>query len=177
MQDNLDDRRVASRRESGWNVESDVPCSRCGYNLRTLSSTGLCPECAAPVAESLQGWYAPPSRSRQRVSLKQILMNALAMYAPGGLLMLHHCGGDSALCLMMFAIAPTSAVVIGIPLPGAIFPGGMILSIIVLVYATRKCASLAACSKPFLWVPVVLFFNSVGQIWFFCYYMRAISSG
>src|SRR4051812_48553197 len=36
-------------------VEKDISCVRCGYNLRTLSKAGVCPECAAPVAESLKG--------------------------------------------------------------------------------------------------------------------------
>jgi hypothetical protein len=35
-------------------VEGDVPCGRCGYNLRTLAVEGVCPECAALVGESLR---------------------------------------------------------------------------------------------------------------------------
>jgi hypothetical protein len=33
----------------------DVPCLRCGYNLRGLKIDGLCPECGAPIARSLHG--------------------------------------------------------------------------------------------------------------------------
>jgi hypothetical protein len=36
-------------------VETDLPCAKCGYNLRTLAWDGKCPECSAPVLQS-----APP---------------------------------------------------------------------------------------------------------------------
>jgi hypothetical protein len=34
-------------------VEQDELCMECGYNLRTLKASGVCPECATPVAKSL----------------------------------------------------------------------------------------------------------------------------
>lgn len=36
-------------------VRNDVFCRRCGYDLRGLAESGLCPECATPVATSLRG--------------------------------------------------------------------------------------------------------------------------
>src|SRR6185369_13965669 len=36
-------------------VPYDFPCAPCSYNLRGLVLSGLCPECAAPVAVSLEG--------------------------------------------------------------------------------------------------------------------------
>jgi hypothetical protein len=36
-------------------VIDDLPCRTCGYNLRTLATTGICPECATPVAASISG--------------------------------------------------------------------------------------------------------------------------
>jgi len=36
-------------------ITTDLPCARCGYNLRTLTADALCPECATPVVRSLQG--------------------------------------------------------------------------------------------------------------------------
>lgn len=44
-------------------VRSDLPCFRCGYNLRTLRFDGNCPECGTPIAETSCGdflRYAPP---------------------------------------------------------------------------------------------------------------------
>lgn len=35
-------------------VNRDVPCVHCTYNLRTLPIAGLCPECGKPVVDSLQ---------------------------------------------------------------------------------------------------------------------------
>lgn len=37
-------------------VQTDIPCTRCGYNLRTCAETGLCPECAEPVCRSIGAW-------------------------------------------------------------------------------------------------------------------------
>lgn len=36
-------------------ISEDTPCRRCGYNLRGLTATGLCPECGTPIALSLVG--------------------------------------------------------------------------------------------------------------------------
>lgn len=36
-------------------VERDILCKGCGYNLRTLSTAGICPECGAAVGPSLMG--------------------------------------------------------------------------------------------------------------------------
>jgi hypothetical protein len=38
----------------------DLPCSKCGYNLRTLAAEAICPECAAPVAPSLAAYRLVP---------------------------------------------------------------------------------------------------------------------
>lgn len=38
--------------DSAARVATDLHCRRCGYNLRTLSKTAVCPECALPVVAS-----------------------------------------------------------------------------------------------------------------------------
>lgn len=38
---------------TGENLAHDLPCVRCGYNLRGLSPDGRCPECGADVCASL----------------------------------------------------------------------------------------------------------------------------
>ncbi len=35
-------------------VATDLPCVKCGYNLRTLAAESRCPECGHPVRESTQ---------------------------------------------------------------------------------------------------------------------------
>ena len=45
-------------------VDVDLPCFFCGYNLRSLGLTAICPECGHPVQESIRhGWlgYADPA--------------------------------------------------------------------------------------------------------------------
>lgn len=37
------------------NLAEDIPCRRCGYNLRGLAPAGTCPECGTPVGRSLIG--------------------------------------------------------------------------------------------------------------------------
>ena len=37
------------------NVEGDVPCRKCSYNLRGLPVAGRCPECGTPVGISVHG--------------------------------------------------------------------------------------------------------------------------
>jgi hypothetical protein len=36
-------------------IDTDLPCVRCGYNLRTLDRKGHCPECGLPVLLSIGG--------------------------------------------------------------------------------------------------------------------------
>lgn len=35
-------------------IDADVPCMRCGYNLRTLPRDGACPECGTSITETLR---------------------------------------------------------------------------------------------------------------------------
>src|SRR4051812_29901837 len=40
--------------------ESDILCETCGYTLSGLPSTGRCPECGTPIAESAASLRRPP---------------------------------------------------------------------------------------------------------------------
>lgn len=35
-------------------IESDIPCAKCGYNLRTLGREGRCPECGEEIWPSIE---------------------------------------------------------------------------------------------------------------------------
>jgi hypothetical protein len=48
-------------------ISADLPCHRCGYDLRAHPQDGKCPECNASVAESRQ-WAAIPRRPAWRNS-------------------------------------------------------------------------------------------------------------
>lgn len=48
----VEDRRTAT-------IEADMPCMRCGYNLRSLQSDAICPECATPVQHTIRYRWLP----------------------------------------------------------------------------------------------------------------------
>jgi len=63
-------------------VGEDIPCRRCGYNLRGLSPEGRCPECGIAVGRSLLGDYlrfAEPHWVRTLASGSTILLVAIAL--------------------------------------------------------------------------------------------------
>ena len=52
-------------------VEADLPCFRCGYNLRTLPIDGVCTECGTGVSESIEyhrrhGFDSEPAKRIRR---------------------------------------------------------------------------------------------------------------
>jgi MFS family permease len=49
-------------------VADDLRCVSCGYNVRTLGADGLCPECAAPVRDSLYSRTCVRCANSQRPS-------------------------------------------------------------------------------------------------------------
>ncbi len=64
----------------------NAPCLNCGYNLRTLSVEGLCPECAHPVRLSLSGLFlrfASPRWERQLARGVLLLIIAVGVFAAG----------------------------------------------------------------------------------------------
>src|SRR6266850_7433139 len=55
---------IVSTDSSVPSLDQNIPCLRCGYNLRTLSSDARCPECSAAIYSSLDPTllrYADPS--------------------------------------------------------------------------------------------------------------------
>lgn len=71
-------------------IDQDLPCSRCGYNLRTLQTAGNCPECGHPVQASLDvyaSWkFLRPIEIRSGLALliwAQVIWSLLSLlYAP-----------------------------------------------------------------------------------------------
>lgn len=63
-------------------VAADLPCRRCGYNVRGLARTGRCPECDTPVARALRAdllrysdarWVAVIARGFRTVNIAIVL--------------------------------------------------------------------------------------------------------
>ena len=75
---------------SGGRVTTSLPCLRCGYDLRTLCEQARCPECGAPVSQTLAGLsllLGPQSRLRgvvvpMMVALGALVATAVTCFAP-----------------------------------------------------------------------------------------------
>ena len=46
-------------------LEQEIPCASCGYNLKGLQSNSICPECAHPIAASLNQDHEPLGPPRE----------------------------------------------------------------------------------------------------------------
>lgn len=57
-------------------IDSDLECIGCGYNLRTLTRDANCPECAAPVADSVDA-FPPAFLFRRWSSIRWIRLGLL----------------------------------------------------------------------------------------------------
>jgi hypothetical protein len=99
-------------------ITADLPCLACGYNLRTQSVAGVCPECTHPVAASLAGDQLGRADSRwllriQRgLLLESIASGLIILYALGQILDLTQVHGVSIaldLTLAVFAIVVFAA--------------------------------------------------------------------
>ena len=88
MANNAESRLVdAETRE----IVVDLPCFKCGYNLRSLALDATCPECASPIQDTIRfGWlqFADPAwlrRIRQGATctlwlILMIVMNGLPQF-------------------------------------------------------------------------------------------------
>src|SRR5271170_2025196 len=59
-------------------LTEDILCMRCGYNLRTRRPSEICPECALPVAPSIQ-YHADGSNIVPHPTLAALSLTFLAM--------------------------------------------------------------------------------------------------
>jgi hypothetical protein len=84
-------------------VDSDLHCAGCGYNLRTLTFSGRCPECGEPVAMSLRSTAfrfrnpATPKRVRNGITLfiAGVLLSAVLTLVLTGVMRLAYVIPDS----------------------------------------------------------------------------------
>ena len=63
-----------------WPIDSDVECTKCRYNVRTLAVTSRCPECGFPVLRSFIGHEAGVVRGGP-VDAERVTQTALRVLA------------------------------------------------------------------------------------------------
>ena len=78
-------------RDGEGRISADLPCANCRYNLRGLVMTGVCPECAYPIASTVAG-------HRVRVDKRGRFRAALACAGCGGALLSVPPGGACPAC-------------------------------------------------------------------------------
>ena len=65
-------------------LQADVPCARCGYDLRGLTPPGKCPECAFDIDESIRAarfaGMLPPAQKRWARHMIEAVVIALAPF-------------------------------------------------------------------------------------------------
>lgn len=71
----------SSPRGADVHVVADLPCGSCGYNLRTLSLGGVCPECARPVRRSIAACFL---RSADAGWVRQLARGVLLLLVAAG---------------------------------------------------------------------------------------------
>ena len=64
----------------GRDVDATLLCTRCAYDLRTLDPSGVCPECATPIADSLAAAADPLRNVRGPLRIAaSVLLIAVAL--------------------------------------------------------------------------------------------------
>src|SRR4051812_32816459 len=71
-------------------LTGDLPCVRCGYNLKSMSIRGVCPECGAPVRATILAKVDPYAEvlrplSSPRLTVVGLLLCTFGVLAAGAL--------------------------------------------------------------------------------------------
>jgi hypothetical protein len=117
-------------------VDRDIPCVTCKYNLRGLEDAGICPECGAAVAQSL----TPKPRFRHAYphAFKYGLIGGMCHIAGSllllliGLVMGPSCSGGQMLVLL-FSLLNIPIFLVAKHLNVTGFPAGLIYACAVLL--------------------------------------------
>lgn len=76
--------------DAAGRINIDLPCKRCGYNLRTMMPDGRCPECATAVGQAMHGDYlkfADPTWVQKLASgINWIIAGTIIATLAGGLI-------------------------------------------------------------------------------------------
>lgn len=88
-------------RPAGGEVAVDLPCVRCRYNLRGAPQSGNCPECGAPIKETLAGLSAEERRREGAADAVRSYGKSFAFGIPLGLFMVGCLGPPVALVALI----------------------------------------------------------------------------
>ena len=84
-----DDAKKPSESQEQCASPEDLPCIRCGYNLRELSPDGRCPECGTPIHRSIHGdllsaadpaWLTRVSRGFTLIEAAAVTLASIALF-------------------------------------------------------------------------------------------------
>ena len=107
-------------------LDGDLPCFSCGYNLRGLQNTGLCPECGGEIARSIEeAAHSGPTEQTVRFAFRLALLLAI------GLLM----GIPVAFC--GFPRSPAAVPALAVPASAALWAVGLCASLLPMVTKDR----------------------------------------
>lgn len=79
---------AAPRADSSWlgrQLGGDLPCIRCGYNLRGLSIRGVCPECGAPVRGAILSVVDPQADVLQPINRPRLVAVSVVLWLSAAL--------------------------------------------------------------------------------------------
>lgn len=141
-------------------VDSDLECAICGYNLRTLCVSGLCPECGSAVDRTIQERKLFGKGGRRRFLRRAFLANLLATYLPAVLFFLIPVA-DLRINIILAAACPFALVVLlasrsSPALPMLLLIAAMLMSGVLPYLATRLCVWITRHSRLWWIVPIGL---------------------
>lgn len=80
-----DDPARSSAPDLARELTGDLPCIGCGYNLRSISVLGVCPECATPVRATILARVDPYAGVLRPILLPRLTGVGLMMWSVGAL--------------------------------------------------------------------------------------------
>ena len=77
-------RALAAPLAVGAELAGDLPCVRCGYNLKGLTVKGMCPECGTSVRTTLLAVVDPMASELRAITFPRATANGMVLWAFAG---------------------------------------------------------------------------------------------